>query len=327
MGLACRRSTHCCLAVAVLLLNGFLYAVKMSSPGGQALVSNVSTNDFAVNVSLLRSMHAPVFDPVNDSILIYSLGKTSTTSIFTSFDKLYGEYGLKFWGPKGPVPEQYSRAAKTDSRHDIPKDFLQKTPANKTIWVITVARSPCTRWWSMFFYCRNPKLYDDVMEYWPDVVAGWMVYLEFQYTIVRDFVQRAIGKSRLNDPMHAVPFPHNMGWIAQEEAEFWPEFADFSGVNLLDHDFRPELGHIFLRSHAKGRQLNILALPWKNLKQWNDILQVYFPGFEMGRKNVRSANPEYAFGCQKVSFPDSSGAHEFAATKFYNTADSHACLA
>eukprot|EP00929_Paragymnodinium_shiwhaense_P013422 TRINITY_DN121272_c0_g1_i1.p1 TRINITY_DN121272_c0_g1~~TRINITY_DN121272_c0_g1_i1.p1 ORF type:complete len:343 (-),score=13.14 TRINITY_DN121272_c0_g1_i1:212-1240(-) len=283
----------------------------------QSISSDVSQCKAAapLDSNALRESQVVPMNPDKDWILIYSLGKTATSSLMNTLGKMYSENGLVIKGPKAAVPGKYQRGAKTDSRHDMAEDLLKQAPVGSKVWVITIVRSPCTRWFSMFIYCRN-KLQDRIFNM-SNTAGVWISKVGADFTM--SYSGFLPGKGS---------FPLNKGWIAQEEVEFWPKYKQLIGVDLLQERIDATRGHFFRQISSNGRTLNLIALPYHRLRHWDSILEIYFPGFRLRHDNVRETLPLYKALKSEYRYTTQTLAHiaSYANTPLYSTGDVHKCL-
>eukprot|EP00929_Paragymnodinium_shiwhaense_P102593 TRINITY_DN65796_c0_g2_i2.p1 TRINITY_DN65796_c0_g2~~TRINITY_DN65796_c0_g2_i2.p1 ORF type:complete len:144 (-),score=5.75 TRINITY_DN65796_c0_g2_i2:114-545(-) len=123
-------------------------------------------------------------------------------------------------------------------------------------------------------------------------------------------------------------FPLNKGWIALEEVEFWPKYKELIGVDLLQEKIDTRKGHMFKQVQQQGRTLNLIALPYNRLREWDSILEIYFPGFRLRHDNVRESLPLYKALKKQYRYSGQilSDIGSFAGTPLYSTGDTHKCL-
>lgn len=201
------------------------------------------------------TLGGPLLDCNRDYILIFTPPKTGSTSMAASLDDLC-QLDTK-WTPETNV--SYPRSIKPDNEATVAKDFLSKVPDASTVWLFTMVRNPFARAPSEFF--QFPSI-------------GWQ--LSMSYDVIPTMQTFAL-KFREYLP----------NWM-QEEAEFYGNFMDVTGVELSGDAFDHSEHHMFTSKKVGTKTLNIVQLRVEDSDFWEHVLTKYIPGFVLKTGNDKS---------------------------------------
>lgn len=196
---------------------------------------------------------APVFDPANDRILIFTQGKTGSSTLQTSFGKIMQPAN---WLPYcSELQVDYPPHMKTHSAV-VAADFLQNVPDGTTVWILNPVRHIYTRAISEYFQSVSHMCDDGKDEKCSEALTA------------TEFV-------------NAFDHHHTQGsnWLTKS-------FKDAIGVDLLQPKFNQRQGKLFLESSLANRKIYTVVLRLEDANRWQSILQRMFPGFRTINQNV-----------------------------------------
>lgn len=200
-----------------------------------------------------------VFDCNRDYFLVYTLGKTGSSTLQASFSKLCGRYP-KYVGRKEDEPSRFNRhEVKTQIMGEqVAKDFLEQVPPGRNVWILTMVRDPWVRIQSSFFenlkkWVGNKQGQDMQMQ---EIISGFHEYFSHS--------QR----------------PHSF------YIDWWHSFAQTTSVDIISKPFDFANRKIFSSEQINKRHQYTLLLRLEDIEQWPRILAPHFGDFELVPDNI-----------------------------------------
>lgn len=226
--------------------------VEMYSPPniGSQLVGGSSASDTSSNTSDV------VFNCERDYLLVYTLGKTGSTTFEDSFFKLCGDHHRIKWvnKPQDEPLHPNAKAIKTQIMGaQVAKDFLEKIPPRSNVWILTFVRDPFARMQSAFFQIMWKKIGEDNAE-----------NMKLQ-ELSSKFHKYVAGNMKAHTPY----------------TTFWSSFSQTIGVDILSKSFDFDAKKIFISEPINQRNQRTLLLRLEDVDQWSTILAPHFGGFEL----------------------------------------------
>lgn len=246
------RSTSI-LCITLLFWGGI--AQEACEADGQ--VESISLDTHMIQASFATT---PQFDPDADAILVYSKGKTGTTTLQTSLGRLLR--------PPCSVSGDVSQAVRGLKTHYQPwaQQFLERRPQGSRTWVITSFRNSFTRYPSAFF-----------QEYLGDHGS----------CDVKDFDN--VSVEQLLREFHV--------WLPREPDMWWRSHYGFLGMNMTDVAAALVGRHQALLHVSNltwnGRHLEIIFLMLEKAFLWEKALRSLFPGLDLTKANTADQKPWY----------------------------------
>lgn len=183
----------------------------------------------------------PPFSCTKDHLLLYTLGKTGSSTFQLSLQR---SCGLRRFDFLTQPQETYPRAVKVQHSHEAAADFLAKLPSTGALWIVTLLRHPFQRIPSAFFQTH------------------WCLYesggLE---EAMRGFHEK------LTRPLNT--------------SSYYQRWMNVTGVDPFQHRFSLERKRMLIKTTYKGRTLNVLVLRVEDIHQWESIVAPYFPNFKL----------------------------------------------
>lgn len=203
------------------------------------------------------------FDPHTDGILVYSEGKTGTTSLQTSAGAMMippcyvGGDRLAAKRLAAHIP---TKAVKCHGP-DCPMPFLQNRPEGSRTWIITSNRNP---------FAMYPSTLFQGVGHWAkeQIESVTMDYLLDQFHV------------KATHPLHGVPH-HPAQW-------YKVHYYDTIGLNVTAQPFdhKKKLQHM---THTwNNRHFEILIVRLEDSHDWEGLLKPYFPKMHLLKSNEAS---------------------------------------
>lgn len=232
----------------------------------------------------------PTFSCERDSLLVYTLGKAGTTSFTDGIEKLCGHERKVVYLQGGTMPK-YPQNVKTHNGHDLAADFLEKVPADRPRWIVTMVRNPYDRLIARFFQTR---------------------FCEFD-GLGNDDAIEAITSEMHSEARH------------YDTIEYFRLWNKTTGMDPLSWHFDESKKHIFAQGKLHGKPLNVIFLRMEDIDQWSSVLSSYFPNYKLGHDNVGDSKvysdlyQEFK-ECFKYSEEDVKAIEQNSAEKHFYTA-------
>jgi len=222
------------------------------------------------------------FNPDEDYLLIYTYGKTASSSFQHAIPGVkvpYIEGPCERSSPpvvceaqakcetassysaatsRCPVkdPTSYPRAIKVHHR-GVAQDFVEKVPRGKRLWVVTMTRNPFEREFSWFvqnIWWKMPKNEKKANEMTSDELCS-----AFRHR--RKGTEDNIAK-----------------WFSED-------FFAVTGEDLSKNAI-PKVYNFRQRNISKHRTMNIIQLRFEDIASWNKDISKHFSGFSLPWRNV-----------------------------------------
>lgn len=213
-----------------------MYGPSLKAPSGLAKISRAA-----------GPLKAQQFDCNLDYLLLFTLGKTGTTTFSKSIEKLCG-----FAAPWTPQKQKdYPRGIKPQLNWEVAQDFLNQVPFGSRVWVCTFVRNPFERLMSAFFQVHGSEIESEAMA-------------EQKY--------RAVIRNR----------GHCCDGLV-----FFDRFATVTGLSLktLAQSFNRTSNISFFEQDFNNRRMYTLLLREEDIETWPKALSPFFPGFQLETGN------------------------------------------
>jgi hypothetical protein len=214
--------------------------------------------------SSLSKQRPPRFNCSSDFLLVFSRGKTGSSSLDKSFSALCSsswKQPMDWWGYENAT---YPSAIKVDANADVAQDFLSKVPGKSTVWIFTMVRNPFARAPSMYYQSPN---HGDFLSNQGNLDID--VHIEdFRKWLWQPDVSSGYG-----------PF------YKEEESSF-EAFANVTGVHVDPNEFNRDEHHLFTSTMLGDIVLNIVLLRLEDSDHWEHALSKYMPGFSLKNDNI-----------------------------------------
>jgi len=191
------------------------------------------------------------FEPAQDAIMVYSRGKTGTTSLQNAAGNMM-EPPCKVNGKS-----VRNRAVKCHFA-SCALPFVKSRPEGSRTWVITSNRNPFARYPSGFF---------QGISHWPRE--------KIQHTSMHELLSlfHSGEGSAGGEIVHGIPH-QQLDWYKQN-------FYDPFGVNITSHKFDFDKKLLRVRYEFDRRTLEILVVRLEDSDQWEAILAPFFPNLNL----------------------------------------------
>lgn len=188
-------------------------------------------------------------------MLLYTVGKTGSTSFERGVIDACSWPGLTYLDRK---QESYYRAIKVQDDHDVAVDFLNKIPANSTVWIVTLVRNPFDLMISMFTYNK-----------WCDLLQHTGGDEEIWEKAIDDFDEYISSSKR-------------------DSHEFYESWANTVGVDALalPFDRTKKIGRFTTPDSTRQLTLKLLVLRTDDILQWDHIMAPIIPHFKTGSEKT-----------------------------------------
>jgi hypothetical protein len=211
----------------------------------------------AIKVQLLEQTQAQVhFNCETDHVLMYTLGKTGSTSLQKSVQD-YCNWADEDFPYIETMKTEYPRAMKVHRMHDVAADYLSKLPPSSTVWIITLVRNPFDRIFSAYFQ------------------SHWCEYVSRNSTLVHGDLTAT--KSRATEDLHAM--------LSHGQNDYFRFWENTTGIPMRKSEFDQTKKHIFLHKVQKSLTVNAILLRAEDIDDWGSILAPYMPGMRMETRN------------------------------------------
>jgi len=210
------------------------------------------------------------FDPAQDSIMVYSRGKTGTTSLQVAAGNMM-EPPCKVTGESS-----HNRAVKCHY-HECARSFLKGRPEGSRTWIITSNRNPFSRAPSEMFQGVGVK--------------------KIQNTSVDELLSLFHkGEGFGGSSIHGVP-QQNLQW-------FKDSFYDTLGLDFALHPFDFDKKFLRVQHTFDNRLLEIIVLRLEDSDRWKAILKPFFPKIELLGANNTATQKGEVFRTKYAEFLD-----------------------
>jgi len=209
---------------------------------------------------------APVFDPEQDNLIMFSYGKVGSSSLAVALANQMRPRmkNLKYY-PRGAIQTRCPQGAKTHFG-PVAKSMIEHMNKSQTgrTWIITITRNPFHRDISSYF--------QNVDHFFPQEQVLSMPISQLQ----NDFRQR----------FHEDPNGDDIGNVSYYQTQF----KQAVGVSLIDYADRFENGSLHVEHAWHGKPISIILLRFEDISQWEGILGTYFHNFRIPQTSKSGVN-------------------------------------
>lgn len=204
-----------------------------------------------------------VFDCKRDYLLMYTIGKTGSSTFQASFGKLCGRYPRYLNSSKDENRKfESAKEVKTQTHGDqVAKDFLEKVPPWSNVWIVTIVRDPFPRMLSHFFQTMHTRLSRNRAEH---------IEMQELDSIFHSWFRAGV----------------NQQGPQSDYFTFWQRFSQTTGIDILSKPFDFATKKLFISEQIEKRYQHTLVLRLEDADEWPTILAPHFAGFKLIADNV-----------------------------------------